>query len=244
MSRFADTSATKGVWRQLRDNPYVFGLSAIQGMVRVDASAGCVVGILGERSDSRPSWAKGLNAGGGRAVAGFAVGMLTMIVPMYMSEVSTPGIRGTMVVLQQLSITLGIVVSYWPEYGTQYIGGTRCAPAIPYTGGTEMRREFDPSHDVGPRGCSGQSQAAWRVSFAPQIGGPLAFTYFIIPETKGKSLEDMDMAFGDTAAHDEKARLFDIVAAQGPTAPMPEDKVDEPGERGRKANVLCRNGAG
>ena len=37
----------------------------------------------------------------GRAVAGLAVGMLTMIVPMYMSEVSTAGIRGTLVVLQQ-----------------------------------------------------------------------------------------------------------------------------------------------
>ena len=37
----------------------------------------------------------------GRAVAGLAVGMLTMIVPMYMSEVSTAGVRGTLVVLQQ-----------------------------------------------------------------------------------------------------------------------------------------------
>lgn len=37
----------------------------------------------------------------GRAIAGFSVGMLTMIVPMYMSEVSTPAIRGTLVVLQQ-----------------------------------------------------------------------------------------------------------------------------------------------
>lgn len=37
----------------------------------------------------------------GRAVAGLAIGMLTMIVPMYMSEVSTAGIRGTLVVLQQ-----------------------------------------------------------------------------------------------------------------------------------------------
>ena len=37
----------------------------------------------------------------GRAIAGLAVGMLTMIVPMYMSEVSTAGIRGTLVVLQQ-----------------------------------------------------------------------------------------------------------------------------------------------
>ena len=38
---------------------------------------------------------------GGRAVAGVSVGMLTMIVPMYMSEVSTPGVRGTLVALQQ-----------------------------------------------------------------------------------------------------------------------------------------------
>lgn len=100
----------------------------------------------------------------GRAVAGLAVGMLTMVVPMYISEVSTPGIRGTLVVLQQLSITLGILVSYWLEYGTQYIGGTRCAPDIPYSGGT-----FNPLQDVGPKGCTGQSHAAWRVPFALQV---------------------------------------------------------------------------
>ncbi|KAF2711337.1 general substrate transporter [Pleomassaria siparia CBS 279.74] len=105
----------------------------------------------------------------GRGIAGFAVGMLTMIVPMYMSEVSTSGIRGTLVVLQQLSITLGILVSYWLEYGTQYIGGTRCAPDIPYTGGTASQRTFDPRFDVGPNGCTGQSDAAWRIPFSLQI---------------------------------------------------------------------------
>lgn len=68
-----------------------------------------------------------------------------------------------------MSITLGILVSYWLEYGTQYIGGTRCAPDIPYTGGTESNRAFDPRHDVGPDGCTGQSEAAWRVPFALQI---------------------------------------------------------------------------
>ena len=112
----------------------------------------------------------------GRAVAGLAVGQLTMIVPMYMSEVSMPGIRGTLVVLQQLSITLGILVSYWLEYGTQYIGGTRCAPDIPYTGGTESHRTFDPRHDVssGPGGpCPGQSDASWRIPFAIQIAPAL-----------------------------------------------------------------------
>jgi MFS family permease len=109
------------------------------------------------------------NFGLGRGIAGFAVGMLTMIVPMYMSEVSTAGIRGTLVVLQQLSITLGILVSYWLEYGTQYIGGTRCAPDIPYTGGTPSDRTFHPRNDVGPNGCTGQKDAAWRVPLALQI---------------------------------------------------------------------------
>lgn len=105
----------------------------------------------------------------GRAVAGLAVGMLTMVVPMYMSEVSTPNIRGTLVVLQQLSITLGILVSYWLEYGTQHIGGHRCAPGIPYTGGSTTNPTFDPRQDVGPGGCTGQSDAAWRVPLAIQI---------------------------------------------------------------------------
>lgn len=105
----------------------------------------------------------------GRVIAGFAVGMLTMIVPMYMSEVSTAAVRGTLVVLQQLSITLGILVSYWLEYGTQYIGGHRCAPDIPYTGGTAAEPKFDPRTDVGPNGCTGQSDAAWRIPFAIQI---------------------------------------------------------------------------
>jgi MFS family permease len=105
----------------------------------------------------------------GRSIAGFAVGMLTMIVPMYMSEVSVPGIRGTLVVLQQLSITLGILVSYWLEYGTHYIGGVRCAPNIPYTGGTSTTPTFNPTQDVGPNGCTGQSDASWRIPFALQI---------------------------------------------------------------------------
>ncbi|EFE31798.1 MFS monosaccharide transporter, putative [Trichophyton benhamiae CBS 112371] len=37
----------------------------------------------------------------GRAIAGFSVGQLTMVVPLYISEVSLPDIRGGLVVLQQ-----------------------------------------------------------------------------------------------------------------------------------------------
>lgn len=68
-----------------------------------------------------------------------------------------------------MSITLGILVSYWIEFGTQYIGGTRCAPDIPYTGGTSSDPTFDPFTDVGPNGCTGQSEASWRFPFSLQI---------------------------------------------------------------------------
>ena len=71
--------------------------------------------------------------------------------------------------LQQLSITLGILVSYWLEYGTHYIGGVRCDPSIPYSGGSAADPTFNPLTDIGPRGCTGQSDASWRVPFALQI---------------------------------------------------------------------------
>jgi MFS family permease len=121
----------------------------------------------------------------GRAIAGLAVGQLTMVVPLYISEVSIPDIRGGLVVLQQcelsssstsilthsmlVSVTLGILFSYWIDYGTNYIGGTRCAPDVPYSGGTISKPAFDPYHDVPVGGCTGQSEASWRLPLALQI---------------------------------------------------------------------------
>jgi MFS family permease len=105
----------------------------------------------------------------GRAIAGLAVGMMTMVIPLYISEVSLPSIRGGLVVLQQLSITIGILISFWIDYGTHYIGGVRCAPNIPYTGGTSSAPTFNPHTDVSAAGCTGQSDASWRIPLALQI---------------------------------------------------------------------------
>ena len=41
-----------------------------------------------------------------------------MIVPMYNAEIAPPEVRGALVGLQQLSITLGIMISFWIDYGT------------------------------------------------------------------------------------------------------------------------------
>lgn len=68
-----------------------------------------------------------------------------------------------------MSITIGILASFWIDYGTHYIGGVRCAPNIPYTGGTSADPTFDPYTDIGPNGCTGQSDAAWRTPLALQI---------------------------------------------------------------------------
>ncbi|KAH7312529.1 general substrate transporter [Stachybotrys elegans] len=60
----------------------------------------------------------------GRFITGMGVGSLAMIVPIYNSETSPPEIRGALVALQQLAITFGIMVSFWIDYGTHFIGGT------------------------------------------------------------------------------------------------------------------------
>ncbi|KAJ6036514.1 hypothetical protein N7540_000793 [Penicillium herquei] len=76
----------------------------------------------------------------GRFIFGTGIGMLAMVCPLYLSELAPPNIRGALVALQQLSITFGIMISFWINYGTQYIGGTGV----------------------------GQSVAAWRIPLALQ----------------------------------------------------------------------------
>jgi sugar porter (SP) family MFS transporter len=52
----------------------------------------------------------------GRLILGFAVGLSAMIVPMYLSEVSPPSIRGGVVFCFQLAITIGLFVAFLINY--------------------------------------------------------------------------------------------------------------------------------
>ena len=47
--------------------------------------------------------------------------MLSMVVPLYISEISPPEIRGALLVLEEFSIVTGIVIAFWITYGTQYM---------------------------------------------------------------------------------------------------------------------------
>jgi sugar porter (SP) family MFS transporter len=58
----------------------------------------------------------------GRIVGGFAIGILSMTVPLYNTEIAPPKIRGFIVGLTQQMLGIGFIVANWVGYGCQYIG--------------------------------------------------------------------------------------------------------------------------
>jgi MFS family permease len=75
-----------------------------------------------------------------------------MSVPTYNAELAPPEVRGSLVALQQLAITFGIMISFWIDYGTNFIGGTG----------------------------DSQSEAAWRVPLALQLAPAIVLGIGII----------------------------------------------------------------
>ncbi|KAK1972514.1 general substrate transporter [Colletotrichum eremochloae] len=73
-------------------------------------SVGFVIQIAAERA-----WVQVMM---GRFVAGFGVGALSLIVPMFQAETAPPWIRGALVCAYQLFITLGIFLAACFNYGT------------------------------------------------------------------------------------------------------------------------------
>jgi sugar porter (SP) family MFS transporter len=53
----------------------------------------------------------------GRAVGGFGVGLVSVVVPTYVSESSPKHIRGRLTGMYQLFIVIGIALSFWVNYG-------------------------------------------------------------------------------------------------------------------------------
>ncbi|MBI5346251.1 MAG: sugar porter family MFS transporter, partial [Chlamydiae bacterium] len=52
----------------------------------------------------------------GRLIIGFAVGIVSLTVPLYIAEISSASSRGSFVSLNQLAITIGILVSYGVDF--------------------------------------------------------------------------------------------------------------------------------
>ncbi|KAG6890444.1 hypothetical protein C0992_001637 [Termitomyces sp. T32_za158] len=60
----------------------------------------------------------------GRFFTGIGVGTLAGIGFLYNAELAPPEFRGLLVAMQQLGVTLGIMMAYWIGYGTNFLGGT------------------------------------------------------------------------------------------------------------------------
>ncbi len=59
----------------------------------------------------------------GRIIVGIAIGIASFTSPMYMSEISPVRIRGSLVSINQLAVTIGIVVAYLVDYALSGIQG-------------------------------------------------------------------------------------------------------------------------
>jgi sugar porter (SP) family MFS transporter len=156
-----DTGVISGALLFLRDE---FHLGpAMQGMVTAAVLLGAVIssaasGILADRFGRRTmlifsavlfaigAVATGLGPGifwlvGGRLVVGCAIGIASYTSPLYISESAPAGIRGALVSLSQLLITVGIVVAYLVDYvfayptGWRWMFGLAICPAIGLGGG-------------------------------------------------------------------------------------------------------------
>ncbi|KAH7133041.1 general substrate transporter [Dactylonectria estremocensis] len=57
----------------------------------------------------------------GRAIGGIGVGTLAMGAPLYISEISPPNLRGTLLVLESISIVSGVVIAFWITFATRHI---------------------------------------------------------------------------------------------------------------------------
>ncbi|KAJ5381325.1 uncharacterized protein N7496_003753 [Penicillium cataractarum] len=103
----------------------------------------------------------------GRIIGGVGIGMFSMVIPLYQAEIAPPELRGSLVSLQQLSITVGTAISFWLDYGMQFVGGNTCNPegiSNPYLADGSYNSAQNHGHT-----CLGQKTIAWRLPLALQI---------------------------------------------------------------------------
>jgi MFS family permease len=113
----------------------------------------------------------------GRIIGGVGIGMFSMVIPMYQAEIAPPEIRGGLVSLQQLSITIGTFVAFWLDYGMHFVGGTECQPYnVPQSDWYDAAGDFNYDEAHGHL-CAGQKDVSWRFPLAFQL--VFAWTLFV-----------------------------------------------------------------
>lgn len=116
--------------------------------------------------DKNPSWVTG------RFITGLGVGSLSMVVPLYNAEIAPPEVRGSLVGLQQLAITFGILISFWIDYGElspqDKMFHMYRHNGIRFRLTATVLTTFVGTNYIGGNGA-GQHEAAWRLPLALQL---------------------------------------------------------------------------
>ncbi|WVQ76466.1 hypothetical protein IAR50_006134 [Cryptococcus sp. DSM 104548] len=85
---------------------------------------GCWIFIIGAifqtAASSQLSWVYG-----GRFTSGFGVGLMSAVCPTYASEIAPKEIRGRITGLFQITVVVGVAISYWINYGVTFMDQTR-----------------------------------------------------------------------------------------------------------------------
>jgi MFS family permease len=68
----------------------------------------------------------------GRIINGFCVGICSAQVPVYISELAPPNLRGRLVGAQQWAITWGIMIMFYISYGCSFIPGNTASFRVPW----------------------------------------------------------------------------------------------------------------
>ncbi|CDK24855.1 unnamed protein product [Kuraishia capsulata CBS 1993] len=142
ISGFVNMSDFKARFGQQKDNGEYYLSNVRTGLIVAIFNVGCAIGgiTLGRLGDiygrkkgisivmvvyvvgiiiqiaSVSSWVQYFI---GRIISGLAVGAISVLCPMFISETSPKQIRGTLVSCFQLMITLGIFLGYCTTYGTK-----------------------------------------------------------------------------------------------------------------------------
>ncbi|KAI7090865.1 hexose carrier protein [Hortaea werneckii] len=59
----------------------------------------------------------------GRAIGGVGTGTLALGAPLYISEVSPPHLRGTLLVLESVSLVAGVIIAFWISFACKDLPG-------------------------------------------------------------------------------------------------------------------------
>jgi len=100
---------------------FVFLLGDRFGRKPINIAGACIVAIGAIIQTSSFGVAQFLV---GRLVAGFGLGMMTTVIPIWLAECSMPKSRGRMMAMQLSNLIMGLIIANWLDYGMSFYAGS------------------------------------------------------------------------------------------------------------------------